>query len=116
MNNELRSFYNFRNCVSDAPEGTYDHAKQLAAILGDAMDGLMRDLRAAGFRVDGCDKAFRLEAAMYDYVKSSNPDATVFPVSEGFGGSMSLSLPVRERVIAQAERSRDFLRSQTKAV
>lgn len=111
MNNELRSFYNFRNCVSDAPEGTYDHAKQLAAILGDAMDGLMRELRAAGFHADNCDKAFRLEAAMYEYVKESNPDATVFPVSEGFGESMSLSRPVRERVIAQAERNRDFFQA-----
>lgn len=112
MNSEqLNSFSNFRDCVSDAPEGTYDAAKELAGIIGDAMDDLMRNLRAAGFKANNCDKAFRLEAAIYDYVKSSNPDATVFPVSEGFGGSMSL--PVRERAIVQAERNRDFLRSLT---
>lgn len=112
MNNgQLNSFSNFRNCVSDAPDGTYDAAKELAEIIGDSMDELMHALRAAGFKADNCDKAYRLEAAIYDYVKQSNPEATVFPVSEGFGGAMSL--PIRDRVIASAERSRDFLRSLT---
>jgi len=56
MNNEqLKSFENFRNCVNEAPEGTYDHAKALAEIIGDAMDGLMRNLRAVGLHADNCD-------------------------------------------------------------
>lgn len=98
---------NFKRCAEDAPEGTYEEAKRLNAIIGDAVDRLMRDLRAMGLKADACDRAFELEAAMYAYAKKSNPDATVFPVSEGFGSSMDG--PERGRVLAQAASNRSFL-------
>jgi len=109
MSREMQSaLSNFKRCVEEAPEGTYEEAKRLNAVIGGAVDQLMRDLRALGLKADTCDRAFELEAAMYAYAKQSNPDATVFPVSEGFGSSMDG--PARERVLAQAALNRDFLR------
>jgi Skp family chaperone for outer membrane proteins len=94
------AFANFRRCCDDAPAGTYQQAKDLRQAIGDAMTALQVELVALGYKVDNCDRAHDLEAAMYAYVKASNPDATVFPTAEGFGDSMTG--PARDRVIAQA--------------
>lgn len=99
---------NFKRCAEEAPEGTYEEAKSLNSLIGEAVDQLMRDVRALGLKADACDLAFEVEATIYDYVKRSNPDGTMFPVSEGFGSAMDG--PARERVIAQAASNRDFLR------
>lgn len=102
------ALHNFKRCAEDAPEGTYEEAKRLNNLLGETVDQFMRDLRALGLKADTCDLAFEVEATLYNYVKRSNPDGTMFPVSEGFGSSMGG--PARERVIAQAARDRDCLR------
>ena len=94
-------------CADMAPAGTYEDAKALNEVIGDAVDNLMRELRALGLKADNCDRAFELEAAIYAYVKASNPGGTIFTTAEGFGDAMSG--PARERVIAQAARDRDFL-------
>lgn len=108
MSREMQNaLSNFKRCAEEAPEGTYEEAKCLNNVIGGAVDQLMRDLRAMGLNADASDRAFELEAAIYAYVKQSNPDATVFPVSEGFGSSMDG--PERERVLAQAASNRDFL-------
>lgn len=108
MSGEMQSaLTNFKRCAEEAPEGTYEEAKRLNAVIGSAVDQLMRDLRAMGLKGDACDRAFELEAALYAYAKQSNPDATVFPMSEGFGSSMGR--PERERVLLQAQSNRDFL-------
>lgn len=102
MTPELKNaLWNFKRCAEDAPAGTYEQAKQLNAIIGDALEHFMHQLREAGFAADSCDHAFALEAAMYEYTKRSNPKATVFFVSEGFGASMDR--PERERVIQQTK-------------
>lgn len=109
MSREIQNaLTNFKRCAEDAPEGIYEEAKRLNEVIGGAVDQLMRDLREMGLKADSCDRAFELEAAMYAYVKQSNPDATVFLISEGFGSS--LGGPERERVLAQAASNRDFLR------
>jgi len=100
---------NFKACADQAPAGCYEEAKTLNALIGQVTDNLMRELRAIGLKADACDLAFDLEAAMYHYARQSNPEATVFPTAEGFGSSMGG--PARERVLAQARRSRDFFRS-----
>lgn len=102
------SLTNFKRCAEDTPKGTYEDTKNLNNTIGDAVDQLMRDIRALGLKADGCDRAFALEAAIYTYVKQSNPDSSLFAVAEGFGSSMDG--PARDRVIAQAERDRDFIR------
>lgn len=99
---------NFKRCAEDAPEGTYEDAKRLNEVIGDAMDGLMREIRAMGLKADACDRAFELEAMVYDYVRQSNPDSALFHTAEGFGSTMAGD--ARERVLAQARQNRDFLR------
>ena len=105
LNNALD---NFKRCGAEAPEGCYEDAKALNAVIGEACVGVMRELRALGLRSNPCDLAFDLEAAIYNYAKRSNPNATVFTTAEGFGAS--LGGPARERVLNQAVRDRDFLR------
>ena len=100
---------NFKACAAEAPEGCYEEAKALNALIGEACDNLMLELRAIGLKASANDLAFDLEAAMYGYARRSNPDATVFPTAEGFGSSMAGA--ARDRVLAQAARSMDFLRS-----
>lgn len=102
-----QSFENFRQCVSDSPEGTYEAAKELSSVIGDACDNLMKEIRMLGLKADNCDLIYHVEATIYDYVKRSNPESTLFPVSEGFGKSMDG--PARERVIAQAEFNRGWV-------
>lgn len=109
MNNNYYEFRHFKACCDDAPTGTYDQAKELNVLLGDACDKLIQDLRAMGLKADNCDLIYHVEAALYNYVKQSNPDSTLFPVAEGFGSSMDS--PARDRVIAQAASNRDFLNS-----
>lgn len=95
--NELR---NFRDCAEHAPDGTHQLAKSVNDLIGDTCDQLIRDLRALGLSADNCDGAFRLEVALYQYIKESNTAHPLFPVSEGFGDA--LSGPARERVLAGA--------------
>ena len=105
LRNALASF---KSCADQAPEGCYDQAKELSAVIGEACRSIMTELRALGLKASPNDLAFDLEAAIYDYAKRSNPDATVFPTAEGFGSSMDG--PARERVLAQAAQDRDALR------
>lgn len=100
---------NFKNCVQDAPEGTYEETKALDAVIVEIHDFLAEKLRDIGYKTDNCDKAFELEARIYQYVKACNPDRDVFPVSEGFGSAMDG--PARERVISQASRDINALYS-----
>ncbi|EPV8686698.1 hypothetical protein ACWAUP_000350 [Pseudomonas aeruginosa] len=108
MNDALKiALSNFRACAESAPSGTYLDAKQLARVIGEACDNLIKDVRAIGLKADNCDLIFAVEAAIYDYVKRSNPGAGLFPTAEGFGSSMGTE--ARDRVIANAERDRDSL-------
>lgn len=100
---------NFKSCAQDAPVGCYDNAKELHEVIGTACDDLMAAVRGLGLKADNCDLIFELEAAMYDYIKRSNPlEGVLFATAEGFGAS--LEGPARDRVIMQAERNRDFLK------
>jgi hypothetical protein len=95
-----RSLDHFRRCADDAPAGTYEHVKELSALLGETCDTFMREVRALGLKANNCDLIHEVEATLYAYVKASNPDAPIFPTGEGFGASMGG--PERERVLAQA--------------
>lgn len=99
----------FKRCAEDAPEGMHTEAKELNSVIGEACDNLIKELRALGLKADTCDLIYEVEAKIYDYVKQSNPDATMFAVAEGFGAAMDG--PAADRVRTQAVRDRDFLRS-----
>lgn len=107
MRNE--DFAKFRACIVDAPDGTHEQAKKLSYVLGETCDRLMEEIRSLGLKANNCDLIYALEAAMYDYVKKSNPDATVFPLAEGFGEHVNG--PARERILSQTKRDRDFFAS-----
>lgn len=112
--NQLHSDLNdFRRCVDEAPEGSYEEAKAIYAVIGESCDTLMRELRGVGVKADACDLIFEVEAAIYNYVRRSNQDSTIFPTAEGFGAS--LGGPARERVLAQTKRDIDFLRGVSQA-
>ncbi|UTC28241.1 hypothetical protein GURKE_02100 [Brevundimonas phage vB_BpoS-Gurke] len=95
-------------CAEDAPEGTYDHAKQINAFFGETYQHLRRELQALGLELDNSDKYREFESVLYGLIKASNPETTTFAVSEGFGSAMSG--PARDRVIAQAASNLDALR------
>ena len=99
----------FKRCADEAPQGMYTEARALNVVIGDACDGLMRELRALGLKADSCDLIYHVEATIYDYVKQSNPESSMFAVAEGFGAAMDG--PAANRVLAQAQRDRDFLRA-----
>lgn len=100
---------NFRACVEDAPAGTYEDAKALGKTIDATCATLIQDIRSLGLKADTCDLIFAVEAAIYNYVATSNPESGLFPTAEGFGSAMSTL--ARERVIASAERDRDSLAS-----
>lgn len=100
MREQIQELLNFKACAENAPEGAYEDCKRLERLIGDHVDLLMAELREAGYKADGSDRAMELESALYQYVKASNPDSTTFPASEGFGWAMDTE--ARERVIAQA--------------
>lgn len=85
----LAALSNFKRCAENAPAGTHDEAKRLNEVIGDTCDQLILNIKALGLRADPCDLIFVVEASIYDYVKRSNPDATLFPVAEGFGSAMN---------------------------
>lgn len=100
---------NFKRCADEAPEGTYVDAKALNEVIGDSCDDLIKAVRALGLKADTCDLIYQVEATIYDYVKRSNPESSMFAVSEGFG--KGLDSPARDRVLPQTISDRDFLRS-----
>lgn len=103
----------FERCADEAPEGTFEEAKEVAELIAEAVNDLMEGLRSRGLLADNCDGIRLVEAVIYGYMKDSNPDATVFATAEGFGAA--LGGPARERVLAQAVRDRDFLRAHSRS-
>jgi hypothetical protein len=101
------SLEHFLSCVEDAPEGTFEEAKQASLLIRACVDDLVHGLRAMGMHAGGGDSIFELEALIYDFAKRSNPSATVFSSAEGFG--VAMAGPARERVLAQAQSERDAL-------
>lgn len=100
---QKNAFQHFADCADQAPQGTFEAAKSVREVIGNAVDALIRDMRALGLRADNCDGAFALEAAIYEWLKVANPDATLFPTAEGFGAA--ILGPARERVLAQAQQA-----------
>ena len=95
-------------CAADAPADSYQEAKAIAELVSAFGAELIRGVRALGLRADTCDRIREVEAVVYGYIKGSNPDATVFPVAEGFGAAMEG--PARDRVLEQTVRDMAFLR------
>ncbi|MFC4236363.1 hypothetical protein ACFOY8_14255 [Thalassospira xianhensis] len=100
-------FRNLRRCAEDAPEGTYETAKQVHELIGDTCDRVIREIMELGLKADKLDVAFALETALYQYVLDSNKEATLFASAEGFGAAMDG--PNRDRILATTKQNRDVL-------
>lgn len=87
-------------CTEEAPDGAYEHAKALRALIGETADRLMADLRALGYQADNCDLIREVEAVIYGYVKDSNPERSDLITAEGFGEH--IDGPAGQRVRQQA--------------
>lgn len=98
-----RRLSNLQVCAQQAPEGTYEDAKELVETMNDIMDGIMRDLSAAGVKVSGDDKIRNLEVALYEYILSNNPNH--FASAEGFGEHVDG--PAGKRILVQAINDRN---------
>lgn len=61
----------FRSGCEDAPDGTYVAEKQVAALVGDALDEMIDKLRALGFPVCTSDGVHNVEAVILGWVRSS---------------------------------------------
>jgi len=104
LNNE---WSNFKQCADEAPDGTYEACKDIAAVVDGAAKELFDKTKLLGLKANTCDGIREVEAVIYGFIKDSNPDSPVFPTSEGFGEG--LQGPARERILAQAASNRDFL-------
>jgi hypothetical protein len=105
----MTAFDNFREGCEAAPEGTYVEAKQLRDVIGDAADSLIREVRAMGLKTDNCDGIYKVEEAIYEWIRNANPDASTFATCEGLGYAMGT--PAADRVLARLTADRDFLRT-----
>lgn len=96
---------NMDNCAQYAPTRTFERAKTAHGIIGEALDDLIKRLAAEGFDVCNCDGVRQVEAVMYGWVVTSDPET--FLVAEGFGSAMDTE--AKDRVIANMKRDRDFI-------
>ena len=95
------------DCVDNAPAGTYAAAKATRAAINEAVETFMVDLKAAGLKAPGDDRAEALAGALYAYVVSDDSNMLTLATAECFGDAMNG--PARDRVIAQTARERDFI-------
>lgn len=107
MNNRLTKL---ERCAEMAPEGSYVAAKEIAELVVDASNFVLRGLRALGHLADNSDRLRDLEAAIYGYIIDSNRNNDSFLIAaEGFGEHVDG--PAGARVLGAAVKDRDFLRS-----
>lgn len=96
-------------CAEAAPAGTYEHAKDAAAAVNEASQGIIAAFRAKGFKFLNDDRLRNLEAAIYGYLLESNPDDYALMTAEGFGEHVDG--PAGKRIVAQAIQNRDTLKN-----
>jgi len=102
-------FRHFMRCAEEAPAGTYEKPKAVREMIGEMADQLMANVRELGLEADNCDGIFAVEAAIYGYIKGSNPESTLFSVAEGFGEHVGGDS--RARVLANCERDMAAIRA-----
>ena len=113
-NRALCERYNdFRYGCEKAPEGTFIIGKRIMTLLSDMMDGMEAPAKDAGFIVSNADRAFEIEATMFDMLYEENPlyqgeiDQLV-----GLGETLHRAdCATMDRIITGLERDRDFIRS-----
>ena len=113
-NRALCDRYNaFRHGCENAPEGMFTAGKQIMQMLSDMMDGMEAPAREARFKVSNCDRAFDIEASLFEMIYDENPlyqgeiDQLV-----GLGESLRHASPEEAgRILGGLIRDRNFVRS-----
>jgi hypothetical protein len=87
QNRELwRQRENVKTTSDNAAPGTYESAALMDLAVDEAIQGVMNTFRRWGFAARGDDRCLDLEAAIYGFLKESNPDyANEFTLNEAFG-------------------------------
>lgn len=104
------AFDNLEACDEHAPAGMYSQAKAVRSLIGETVDELLRHLNLLGLKAPNCDPIRDVEIMLWNYVRSANKDMAA--TAEGFGAACLHGPETRQKVIAQAERDRDFLRAK----
>ena len=107
-------YSDFRYGCEMAPDGLFVAGKQIMTMLSDMMDGMEAPAKAAGFKTSNCDRAFEIEASMFDMIYEENLlyqgeiDQLV-----GLGESLrNAPVEVADGILAGLRRDLDFIRSQ----
>ena len=61
-----------RAAVEHTPDGVFAATRAAMESIGNAIDSLIGDFRAAGFEIDNGDGAYRAEGALLDWLHASN--------------------------------------------
>lgn len=104
LNNRLSLI---ERCAEIAPDGTYQRAKDAAAAVADASNGILAAFRDHGFNTLNDDRLRNLEAAIYGYLLEGNPDECGLMTGEGFGEHVDG--PAGEYIMANTIRDRNAL-------
>ena len=83
------ALFDFRTCAEEAPAGTHTLAVCVNDVIEETAKRLTTELRGLGLGTDNCDRLWQVEAAIYDYIKRSNPDNQAFTSAEAFGRVMN---------------------------
>lgn len=101
-------FQEFLICVDESPEGTFEDAKAIRAMMGGIADDLIAKARALDLDVCNCDGAFNLEIEIYGYLRRKNVDR--FISYEAYGKVYGeADGDTRERINRGLISDRDFL-------
>lgn len=101
---QSNEYFRFQTAVSETPESSFERSRQLADLISEQMRQLMNGLRGLSFAASPNDPAFELEAAMYAFVKQSNPDCSELVSAEGLGTHLQGPRERRDRALETVER------------
>lgn len=96
----------FLDCAENAPEGTYEAAKEVERFMSETADTILEGARRLGLTPCNADGIRELEAVIYGYLKAG--DVALFSQAEGFGSAFSAD---RAGAASKARADRDFLAS-----
>lgn len=81
----LGRYAQLAKCASTAPEGAFQEAKITLAFVNDAVSAIMGGLLQGGLSASIGQPYTELQAAIYAYIRRSNPNRVVFSTMEYWG-------------------------------
>jgi hypothetical protein len=108
-NRELANTYSdFRYACDMAPFGTYEKSKDRLLTLSDMMDGMEAAAKEVGLKVSNSDRAFEIEAMMFDMLRAENPDDEI-EAAIGLGATLrDADCGTMDRIIEDLRRAAEL--------